>query len=263
MTRRVFVLASAFALILTTGSSIPNLVARGSSSWENADACIAAYQRLASVQSTYSTRLMATAVALGKKKTPPFSVASLQAYMTKTVAPAAAAVITACTPTGATGPGAGPTAADLVASCGGMPVTGAAAYAGTVHPLVVVSGGKISDAAFPINGKWLNRLWPGPLQLVVCADAEIAQVESCGSYTRRSDGVSGEVLAYRYSQAVQVYVATTGRWLQSQAFTASAPTCSDTLFGLAGPPPWKIYGDHVSADAINQYATTVATQTVQ
>ena len=269
MSRRVLILASAFALILTTGASIPDLVARGSNTWTNADACIAAYQRLASVQSTYSTRLMQTAVAQSRHRTPTYSVASLQVYKTNVVAKAAVVVLSACTPTGATGPGAGPTAAptpstaDLVNACGGTPVPGAAPYAGTVHPLVVVAGGQISVAAFTINGKWVGGLWPGPVQLVVCVDAETAaQVASCGSYTRGSDGASGEVLAYTYSQAVRVYVATTGKWLQSQTFTGSAPTCAQTL-SVAGPPPWKIYGPHVSADTINTYATQVSTQTVQ
>lgn len=264
MTRRVLILASAFALILTTGTSIPDLVARGSSSWTDADACIAAYQRLASVQSTYSSRLMQTVVAQSKHKTPAYSVASLQAYKSKVVAPAAAAVIAACTPTGATGPGASPrpNVADLVSSCGGTPVPGAAEYAGTVHPLVVVSGGRLASP-LDINLKWLNGLWPSPLQLVVCLDAELAvRVESCGSYTRGSDGVVGEVIGYQYAQALRVVVATTGRTLQSRTFYGMTPVCADTL-SVLGPPPWKIYGDHVSADTINQYATSVSTQPVQ
>ncbi len=281
MTRWVFVLALTFALVLTAGSTIPDLAARATNSWTNADACIVAYRKLTSVQSTYSSRLMQTAVALGKHATPPYSVASLKSYNSKYVAPAVVAVAAACTRTGDAGPGASPTpspspnpsstpsVADIRGACRGTLIVQAADYAGTVHPLVVVdeittNPVNKTDPEYSVNLKWVDQSWPSPLQLVVCVGApQSVGVASCGTYQKTSDGTTGEVLTNRWAQTVRVVIARTGKTLQSETFYGSTPTCADMLQLPGGPPPWKIYGSAVSADAINLCATSVSTQKVQ
>lgn len=161
---------------------------------------------------------------------------------------------------------------ELAAACEGTPIPWAARYAGTLHPLVVVAHGWDGDWAvessphrYEINAKWRNGLWPGPIQLVACVDdAKTVKVGTCGSYTRASDGEVGQIIRYRYTAKVRVVVARTGKDLQYKTFAGTTPECAASLsLPASGPPPWGMYGDDVSDDAINTYVTSVSTQNVK
>ena len=156
---------------------------------------------------------------------------------------------------------------DLSEACNNNPVPWAADYAGKVHPLVVVEGTAIKTAGkgegFDINSKWYDNSWPGPIQLVVCVDSEKAvMVDACGLYTRKSDGVVGELDSYRWARVIRVVVAKTGKTLRSETLYGNTPVCSESAL-VGDGPPWKTYGDDVSDGAINQYATSVSTQAVK
>jgi hypothetical protein len=146
----------------------------------------------------------------------------------------------------------------------GVPIPEAAKYAGSVHPLVVLDEGSLEDKGaqytFPINAKWYNDDWPGPIQLVVCVKEHDVRVGSCGTYKRESDGTVGEFIQYQATEVVRVVVARTGKTLQSNTFYGSIPSCSDQFVGSYGDPPWGIYGDPVDYAGINKYVTAVSKQ---
>ena len=161
---------------------------------------------------------------------------------------------------------------ELAAACKGTPIPRAARYAGTIHPLVVVAYEPdeawvvdSSTSSYDINARWDDGLWPGPIQLVVCVDgAKTVKVGTCGSYKRFSDGEVGQIIRYRYTTKVRVVVATTGKDLQYRTFAGTTPQCASSLsLPGSGPPPWVMYGDGVSDDVINAYATSVSTQKVK
>jgi hypothetical protein len=156
---------------------------------------------------------------------------------------------------------------DVAAVCGDTPYPYAAAYAGTIHPLVVVDDegdGFYSPAdwegAFRINKKWnFNDGWPSPLQLVACVTDDWVVRDSCGTY-KRSDGVTGKLNRVREVAKVRVIVALTGELLQTKTFYGSTPACAKTQTMRSGDdPPWTIEGDSVDWDAINTYVTAVST----
>ena len=168
----------------------------------------------------------------------------------------------------------------LEAACKGTPVPGAAPYAGTIHPLVVLgqngAGGWLVygygtqyafSETYAINNRWFNESWDSPIQLVVCSnDVQSQKLSSCGNYTR-ADGVVGEVIPYRDFITVKVIVARTGKLLQSKTFWGKAPTCSNQVqLPATEKPPWKIYGeamDTQSGGPVDLYATAVSTQKVK
>jgi hypothetical protein len=166
-----------------------------------------------------------------------------------------------------------PTDDELVAACvTGTPIAGAAKYAGTVHPLVVVQEGNPGDwlvddyapyIGFDIDNKWVDNSWPGPIQLVVCIDNSPAvKVDSCGTYTR-DDGVTGEVIRYKDANVVRILVASTGKLLQSKTFYGTVADCP-TNFVDVDDPPWSAWGPPPDNDAaFNAYATAVSTQAVK
>jgi hypothetical protein len=166
-----------------------------------------------------------------------------------------------------------PTSEELAAACLGERVSWAAPYAGKVHPLVIVSedsdGSYSIDPALGINKNWRDGKWKSPIQLVVCApDPQTASVRvgSCGRHWKRTDGVVGELLRYRYKSRVRVVVAQTARTLQSTTLYGSAPTCSGGKYSsldLGVDPPWRKYGLAVTAAQVNKYATTVSKQAVK
>ena len=160
----------------------------------------------------------------------------------------------------------------LVAACYGTPVPWAAPYAGKTHPLVVVDTGL--DGIFmssAINKKWRDGKWTSSIQLVVCApsgDEARVKVGSCGKNWRRTDGVKGELVRYRYKSRIRVVVAATGKTLQSKTLYGSVPPCGGSKskyssLDLSVKPPWKIFGFEVTDKAINKYATAVSTQKVK
>jgi hypothetical protein len=149
---------------------------------------------------------------------------------------------------------------DLMAACSGTPIPQAAKYAGTVHPLVVVDAWGLDDTSYDINAKWSDDLWPGPIQLVLCVDDAIeVKVGSCGTYTRKSDGAVGQIIRYKDTQKVRVIVATTGKQTGYKTLAGSTPQCAASLsLPASGPPPWDLYGDDPTAEAINAYARSVS-----
>lgn len=160
---------------------------------------------------------------------------------------------------------------NLGAACAGTPISDAAPYGGTVHPLVVL--GTLNHTDFEINAKlyretsygddWIDQPWPGPIQLILCVgDEQTVEVGSCGMYQDTVTGQVGEVILYKYARTVQVVVALTGKVLQTQVFYGSVPSC-ETWEGGGGDPPWRNYGERVDLAAINTYATSVATQAVK
>jgi len=153
--------------------------------------------------------------------------------------------------------------AALVSACAGRNVPQAATYGGTVHPLVVVDrDGDIGTPPYEINMTWIFDEWLSPIQLVLCVDDPVAvKVGSCGTYTRRSDGVAGEIIRYKYTQKVRVIVAATGKQTGYKTLAGDTPSCAKSLsLPISGPPPWNYYGGLPSDEAINTYATSVSTK---
>jgi hypothetical protein len=162
----------------------------------------------------------------------------------------------------------------LIGVCAGTPLDGAAAYGGSVHPLVVayaegtdwiVGGGSTATRDFAINDNWSGEIWPSPIQLVACVGTEqSARYDSCGTYTRDSDGVVGQVLRFKENVTVRVVVASTGKTLQSKTFSGDVPSCADTITNWVGEdPPWNIYGSSPEDSAINTWVTAVSIQKVK
>jgi hypothetical protein len=166
-----------------------------------------------------------------------------------------------------------PTDDELIAACAsGTPIPEAVKYAGAVHPLVEVfaqesgyPGGWLVDdrtnipVTDAIDNKWLNDSWPSPIQLVVCIPVvQVQKVDSCGTYTRQSDGMTCELVLYRRSYVVRVVVASTGNDLQSKTLYGDTLTCSSN-YEVGGDPPWEVDGPYPDRNA---YATSVSTQKV-
>jgi hypothetical protein len=157
--------------------------------------------------------------------------------------------------------------------CKGTPVPAADPYGGTVHPLVLVTAmpaagmWDLYKTLFDIDAKWYDNEWPGPIQLVVCVGySQLVKVDSCGTYTRQSDGARGQMIRYKRSSTVRVVVAQTGKDLQSKVFYGPVPACAKTLSNVDNPdgaPPWKISGYDADSGAINAWAVSVSTQVVK
>jgi hypothetical protein len=136
---------------------------------------------------------------------------------------------------------------ELIAACAaGTPVPGAAPYAGTLHPLVVVYTDGLQwwvddDATsrpYDVDNKWIDDAWPSSVQLVACQDNRLeVKADSCGTYTRQRDGVTGEVIRYKEAQTVRILVAKTGKLLQSQTYYGSLPDCPTAFQDVAGKEP--------------------------
>ncbi|MHB8892922.1 MAG: hypothetical protein ACYC65_12855 [Candidatus Limnocylindrales bacterium] len=175
---------------------------------------------------------------------------------------------------------------ELAAACAGTPVSWAAAYAGKVHPLVVIDTGwlntitttlerhalpaDIVTAWYPINGKWLRSEWTAAMiQLVVCdaGDDHVVKVDSCGTYTRKSDGVRGKLLRERWTTKVRVVVARTGKTLQTKTISATVDDCpgayTSDYGALADDPPWVLRSDEVTVEQVSAYASSVSKQSVR
>ena len=169
----------------------------------------------------------------------------------------------------------------LAAACNGTPVPWATPYAGTVHPIVLAipqpwpqtftDPWYISDdlgygGQYDVNIRWYKGTWSGPIQLVGCVDyrPDPVKIGSCGTYKRASDGVTGEVLLYRFSVSVQIVIARTGETLQSDTIYGSTPKCTKSFSSTEGvAPPWVEYGTSPDVDTINAYALSVSTQKVK
>jgi hypothetical protein len=175
---------------------------------------------------------------------------------------------------------------ELAAACDGTPVPWAAPYTGKVHPLVVVDTdalyriekvtkreaqpGEIVSKYYPINKKWINGQWTGPMiQLVICdpGDESTVRAGSCGKYTRQSDGRVGKLIRRYWTKKVRVVVAATARTLQTKTVSGTVPKCPGTYssaFGdLSGKPPWFIEGPEVTDEQISKFASTVSKQPVR
>ena len=159
----------------------------------------------------------------------------------------------------------------LGAACAGTPIPGAAAYSGSLHPLVVdfadavggwvVDNNRGADYYYPINAKWDDQTWPGAVQLVLCVPPDKGvKVGSCGRYKRAGDGRVGQVIRDKESITVRVVVALTGKTLQSRTFYGNVPACSKSLPDPGTNPPWRISGNDPANSTINTFAVAVSTQ---
>ena len=160
---------------------------------------------------------------------------------------------------------------ELAAACDGEPVSWAAPYAGTLHPLVVVDADGIGNP-YAINKKWLGGTWKSPIQLVVCVPDPTEgtkRVGSCGRWQRQSDDVSGDLLQFRYASTIRVVIARTGKTLQRKVLLGSIPPCGDapddewSIPDMGDDPPWHLFGLPVTAKQVNSYATSVSKQKVR
>ena len=114
-----------------------------------------------------------------------------------------------------------------------IPIAGAAPYAGSVHPLVVLDEGDVRmtmgmwtvlwqpDRVFATNSSWPSGGGLRDLQLILCANKVSKQVASCGSY--RNGDHSIPVYRLRWDYRVDVVIAATGAVLRSKTFTGGAP----------------------------------------
>jgi hypothetical protein len=150
----------------------------------------------------------------------------------------------------------------LVAACrDGTPVPGAAHYAGSVHPLLVVDMDDWSMADVPINRDFpgagaLGWSWPSPIQLVVCAVRQEKRVDSCGLY--KSGKELYEVIRKQGRATIRVIEAATGKTLQKKVLTNPAPRCPKRF--TTAPGYWVLV-EPVTDKQINRYATSVSKQT--
>lgn len=200
--------------------------------------------------------------------TPPAAQVDTPAPSLPRVLPTASALAPTPTPT----PTPSVTQEQLAAVCSGRAIPSAAPYAGMVHPLVVIDGwlGRYVDSVYVINKKLDNGTWQSSqIQLVVCVPFDqgaSVNVGSCGrNWTRKGDGMTGELLLQRYRMKVRVVLARTGKTLQTEALFGSVPTCGGkfSLLDLSVKPPWKGYGSKVTRAQINTYATVVSNQPVK
>jgi hypothetical protein len=150
----------------------------------------------------------------------------------------------------------------LVAACSdGTPVPGAAPYAGSVHPLLVIDmyPGQLAYVAinrdFPGPYGWS---WASPLQLVVCVERDEKRVESCGQY--KSGSEVHEVYRDQATATIRVIEAVTGEVLQQKVLKNPAPKCPKKFWTTSGN--WVLV-DPVTDEQVDTYATSVSTQSVE
>jgi hypothetical protein len=139
-----------------------------------------------------------------------------------------------------------------------MPVPGAAPYAGSVHPLLVVDMDNwwLADVAinrdFPGPYGWS---WSDPIQLVVCVTRHEAKAASCGLY--KSGGELYEVIRKEDRATLRVIEAATGRTLQKEVLTNAAPKCPKKFMTTPGD---YVLEKPVTDAQVNRYATSVSKQ---
>jgi hypothetical protein len=150
----------------------------------------------------------------------------------------------------------------LVATCNdGTPVPGAAPYAGSVHPVLVMNMDEWDFAYVAINRDFPGPYgwsWASPLQLVVCVEREEKRVGSCGLY--KSGNEVREVFRDQATATIRVIEAATGETLQEKVLKHAAPKCPKKF--TATPGYWVLV-DPVTDEQIDEYATSVSTQQVE
>ena len=121
------------------------------------------------------------------------------------------------------------TMGDLVGVCASFPAAGAAPYnKGRSHPVVVVDATIPSlNSTYDINSSWFASSWASPIQLVACVGPDGRKsAGSCGTYKRQSDGKIGSLIKYKHSRTITVYVARTGKKLQTKVLYGPVPTAT-------------------------------------
>lgn len=145
--------------------------------------------------------------------------------------------------------------AQLSAACNhAKGIAAAGKYAGHTHPLVdLYNNNGWSVSGYASGGKWLLTPLTAPIQLIACEGAEkTVRQGSCGTW-KRSDGVMGEVVRYRYAVNVQILFARTGKTLSSKTLYGSSVACDSSWWTDDINPPWRIYGGHVDTNAVSNY----------
>ena len=134
---------------------------------------------------------------------------------------------------------------------------GAAPYAGSVHPLLVIDMDDWSTIDVAINRGFPYPIWswPSPIQLVVCVTRQEKKVGSCGLY--KSGSEVHEVIRKQGRATVRVIEAATGRALQKKVLTNAAPKCPKKF--TATPGYWVLV-EPVTDKQINRYAGSVSKQ---
>jgi hypothetical protein len=150
----------------------------------------------------------------------------------------------------------------LVATCkDGTPVPGAAPYAGSVHPLLVMDMEQWSLANVDINRgsqRSFGWSWASPLQLLLCVTDEEKRVGSCGLY--ESGNEVHEVIRKQATETIRVIEAATGKTLQQKVLKNPAPKCPKKFWTTSG---YWVLVDPVTDEQIDEYATSVSTQPVE
>jgi len=165
----------------------------------------------------------------------------------------------------------------------GTSIPSAALYAGKVHPLVVMyvsstsidsaTGGVIhlwSPVDLGINAKWITHSWSSPIQLIVCYVEHAQRVGTCGPYGAKGlPAAPGslntvEIHQYRDDWVARVFVARTGKYLQSKTFKGGRPKACPASVKVtrtgSGLSAEDIWGSFPRFTLLNNYATAVSTQ---
>lgn len=147
----------------------------------------------------------------------------------------------------------------LVAACkDGTPVPGAAPYAGSIHPLLVMDMDQWQLAFVAVNRdaqRVFGWSWASPLQLVVCVEREEKRAGSCGRY--KSGNEVHEVTRDLATATIRVIEAATGTTLQQKVLKNAAPKCPKEFWTTTGN--WVLV-DVVTDEQVDAYATSVSTQ---
>ncbi|GAA2496984.1 hypothetical protein [Terrabacter carboxydivorans] len=152
-----------------------------------------------------------------------------------------------------------------------------APYAGSVHPMALV--GPSEDSS---GNQWghtvaqadqfraetghsvpaaLRPRSTSQVQLVTCVTERLVPAPSCGTYTRGSDGASGELRRTKGTVTVRVRIATTGALIGQRTFDRSPPSCPTTASGpvASGEPPWMLDGQTPGLAEAYSFVTALLT----
>jgi hypothetical protein len=157
----------------------------------------------------------------------------------------------------------------------GKGVPEAAAYAGYRHPMVFIGLSWESSinqevnfhpaVSPPINGALLPK-FVSEVQLVGYVTDRALPAGSCGEYTRRSDGMKGEVLHTTAVTTVRVIVARTGQTIATRTFIGKEAECPESTSEPTGNPPWTFDGippAYRESDAVTHWVDSLLTGPVR
>lgn len=131
----------------------------------------------------------------------------------------------------------------------GQGVATAADYSGTEHPMMFI--GAMWEFMFIVQGdKQVDDLlrpdYVEDVQLVAKVTESTGRTKSCGTFTRGSDNVSGEVTVSAGITTIVIYEAQTGEQVAKKTFT-TPPQCPSMLAMLPAheDPPWDLGAENM------------------